>query len=262
MKNFVTVHAYAVIKSCLIFVNKKSISSQAWFLYKYTVCGGSFMFEVNNGVAKIDGVKGKYNEENVTNPSVRYGRNSVQNFYSYLEKPIAEDNNATPPILDLGLNPDAAENNIALMDRYTKENDAYLKSLPPLEYEYRYMPNIHKKGEIDKDALMGAAYEELGRRKEVDVKALDKTFALDKDYSTSPMDINKDGKIDIGEYGTSILAADMISNNGNINGTINNKGHNALQELTKKANAEAAATLYGSLYNGFNLGNAASKFEP
>ena len=36
------------------------------------------MFEVNNGVAKIDGIKGKYNEENVTNPSVRYGRNSVQ----------------------------------------------------------------------------------------------------------------------------------------------------------------------------------------
>ena len=44
-------------------------------------------------------------------------------------------------------------------------------------------------------------------------------------------------------------------------GTINNKGHNALQELTKKANAEAASMLYGSLYKGLNLGDSAKKFD-
>lgn len=219
------------------------------------------MFEVNNGVTKIDGVRGKYNEDTVTNPSVRYGRNAVQNFYSYLEQPIVADNNATPPVLDFSPNPDSADKNIAKMEKYTQENDAYLKSLPPLEYEYRYMPNIHSKGNIDTDALMGAAYEELGGRKEVSVKDLDQTFALNNEYSTNPMDINKDGKIDIGEYGSSILASDMISNNGNINGTINRQGHNAVQELTKKANAEAAAMLYGSLYKGFNLGEAAKNFN-
>ena len=219
------------------------------------------MFELNNGVAKIDGSRGKYAEDKVTNPSVRYGRNAVNNFYSYLEQPISKDNNPTPPILDFGLNPESADKNIEQMEKYTKENDAYLKSLPPLEYEYRYMPNIHKAGDIDKDALMGAAYEELGQRKEVSVKELDETFALSKDFSTNPMDVNKDGKIDIGEYGSSILAADMISNGGNIKGTINNKGHNALQELTKKANAEAASMLYGSLYKGLNLGDSAKKFD-
>ena len=220
------------------------------------------MFDVNNGVAKIDGIKGKYDDKTVTNPSVRYGRNSVQNFYSYLEEPLVKDNNATPPILDFSTNPEAQEKNIELMDKYTKENDAYLNALPPLEYEYRYMPNIHKAGDIDKDALLGAAYEELGQRKDVTVKELDNTFALNEDYSTNPMDINKDGKIDIGEYGSSILAADMISNNGNINGTINKQGHSALQELTKKSNARAAAQLYGSIYNQFNLGDATKKFNP
>ena len=220
------------------------------------------MFEVNNGVAKIDGAKGKYSEENVTNPSVRYGRNSIQNFYSYLEKPIISDNNATPPILDFNASSDKTDKNIEKMEKYVKENDIYLNSLPPLEYEYRYMPNIHKKGEINTNALLGAAYEELGERKEISVKELDETIAFDKNYSTKPMDVNNDGKIDIAEYSSSILAADMISNNGQINGTISRQGHSAIQELTKKSNAKAASTLYGSIYNHFNLGNSLNEFNP
>lgn len=226
------------------------------------MCGGQSMFEVNNGVTKIDGTRGKYTEEKVTNPSIRYGRNSVQNFYSYLEQPLIKDNHATPPILDFGTNPEVQDKNIELMEKYTKENDAYLNALPPLEYEYRYMPNIHKAGDIDKDALLGTAYEELGARKDVEVKELDQAFALNSDYSTKPMDLNNDGKIDIGEYGSSILAADIVSNNGEIKGTINKNGHNALQELNKKSNAEAATQLYSSIYNQFNLADATKKFNP
>ena len=219
------------------------------------------MFEVNKGVTKIDGVRGKYDENTVANPSVRYGRNSVQNFYSYLEQPIIKDNNPTPPILDFSTNPNAIDNNIKNMEKYVKENDAYLNALPPLEYEYRYMPNIHKAGEIDTDALLGAAYEELGGRKEVDVADLDKTFTVNNEYSTAPMDLNKDGKVDTGEYGASILAADLISNDGEIKGTINQKGHKASIEFTKKANAQAATELYSSLYNQYKLDDAAKRFN-
>ncbi len=220
------------------------------------------MFEVNNGIAKINGNNGKYTEDSITNPSVRYGRNSVQNFYTYIEQPIIKDNHATPPILDLGLSPDAAEKNIEKIEKYVKENDTYLKSLPPLEYEYRYMPNLRKPGEINNDALFGAAYEELGKRTEVSVKDLDTNLAKDDNYSAGSMDLNKDGVVDIGEYGASILTADMISNNGNINGTINRNGHNAVLELNKKANAQAASELYSAVYNQFDLGNAAKKFQP
>ncbi len=220
------------------------------------------MFEVNKGVVKIDGVNGKYNENTVTNPSVRYGRNSVQNLYSYYEQPIVNDNNATPPIMDFSTNPDAADKNAANMEKYVKENDIYLNSLPPLEYEYRYMPNIHKRGEVDKDALFGAAYEELGKRKEVGVKELDKYFAIDDDYSTKPIDVNNDGKVDVGEYGAAILASDMLSRDGEIDGSVDKTGHQAVMELTKKANAEAAAKLYSSLYNKYNLSEAVNKFNP
>ena len=53
------------------------------------------MFEVNNGVAKIDGSRGKYDggkyESKVSDPSVRYGRNAVENYYTYVEHPIVTD---------------------------------------------------------------------------------------------------------------------------------------------------------------------------
>ena len=42
------------------------------------------MFEVNNGTANINGAQGKYDEKTVTNPSVRYGRNVVDNYYSFI----------------------------------------------------------------------------------------------------------------------------------------------------------------------------------
>jgi len=216
------------------------------------------MFEVNNGVAKIDGAKGKYDGV-VSNPSERYGRNSVQNFYAYLEQPLKNDNNATPPILDFSPNPETTDKNIENMEKYVNENDKYLASLPPLEYEYRYMPNIHRKGEIDKDALLGSAYEQLGQRDEVSVEDMEKTFAPTEDYTYKPMDINKDGKIDKKEYSTSILAADLLSKPegtsiDGVDGTINNKGMNAIQELTKKANAQEASAVYTALYNQYNLG--------
>ena len=219
------------------------------------------MFETDKRVARIDGISGKYNVNNVQNSSVRYGRNSVQNFYSYLEKPLINDNNAMPPILDFSTNPEAADKNIEKMEKYLKENDAYLNALPPLEYEYRYMPNIHKTGDVNTDALLGAAYEELGRRKEVSVDELDKSFAINENFSTKPMDINNDGKIDIAEYGASILASDVLSN-GTIKGTVNNNGHNAVQELMKKANSQAATELYSSLYNQYQLGQVVKKFNP
>ena len=70
------------------------------------------MFEVNNSVAKINGISNKRDDKNVTNPSANYGKNAIQNYYSYLEQPLIKDNNATPPILDFSTNPNAQEKNI------------------------------------------------------------------------------------------------------------------------------------------------------
>lgn len=223
------------------------------------------MFEVNNGIAKIDGSQGKY-DSMVTNPSVKYGRNAVNNFMNYMEQPIRNDKMNPAPILDFGMSPTAPEENAEKIDKFLKENDEYLKSLPPLEFEYRYMPNVQR-GTIDKDALMGAAYEEMGRKQSVDLREIEGMYGPNSSLTTKPLDINNDGKIDVGEYGSTILAADMLSKSpepdmNNIDGTINNKGFDAVLEYTKKSNAEAASKLYSGIYNKFDLAGAQKNFNP
>ncbi len=210
------------------------------------------MFEVNNGTAKIDGSKGKYYGK-VTNPSVKYGRNAVENYYTYLEQPLVSDIVNPSPILP-------TEENV---NNFIKKNNEYLDALPPLEFEYRYMPQ----GKLDKKALLGAAYEELGGNKEVGVKELDAVFAPNSTFTSEALDINKDGKIDVAEYGTSILAADMLSksetpNFSNIDGTINKKGFDAVLAYAQKSKAAAAAALYSKIYNTYNLGEAQKEFKP
>ena len=209
------------------------------------------MFEVNNGVTKIDG-------KNNTTASEMYGRKAVDNFYSYAEKPITEDRFNTAPILDFGLNPNAQENNAKKIEGFLKENDDYLNALPPLKFEYRYMPNIVD-GKIDKEALLGAANEEMLRRPEMSVEEMDSNFAPSKDFTSKALDINGDGKITNAEYSTSILAADMLSKSDkpdpkNVDGIINEKGMNAVLAYSKKSNAAAAAALYSKIYNTYNLG--------
>ena len=176
------------------------------------------MFEVNNGVAQINGSRGKYDGK-VEDPSTRYGRNAVENYYTYAEHPIVADTMNTPPILS-GSDADADK-----LNNFLKENNEYLQALPPLEFEYRYMPQMPK-GQIDKKALLGAAYEEMGKVNEMSVEEMDNRFTPDDSFTSRALDINKDGKIDNGEYATSILAADMLSKSdtpdtANIDGTIN-----------------------------------------
>lgn len=222
-------------------------------------------FDVTGNVAKIDGSKGKY-DKTVTNPSVRYGRNAVENYYTYLEQPLIKDNVNSAPILDFGTDPNAADKNIDKLDKFLKENDEYLNALPPLEYEYRYMPNI-KNGQIDKLSVLGAAYEEMGGVKEMSVKEMDDRFAVDESMTSEALDVNKDGKIDIAEYGGSFLAADMLSksdtpNPDDVDGTISKRGFDAVMAYTQKAKAAEAAKLYENIYNKYNLAEAQNEFDP
>lgn len=217
------------------------------------------MFEVNNGVVNINGAQGKYggkyDDRKVADPSERYGRNAVENLYTYAEHPIVTDNMNLPPILGVNENINNAD---AKLNEFLKANDEYLKALPPLEFEYRYMPQMPK-GQIDKKAVLGAAFEEMGRVHEMSVEEMDYRFAPDDSFTSRALDINKDGKIDKGEYATSILAADMLSKSetpdtANIDGTINKKGFDAVLAYTQKSRAEAAAKLYSNIYNTYNLG--------
>ena len=223
------------------------------------------MLEMNNNITKIDGSKGKYDNK-VTNPSIRYGRNAVDNLYSYLEKPITNPDLNTAPILDFGLSENAFDNNVEKIDNFIKKNDKYLESLPPLEYEYRYMPNL-KKGQVDTQAALGAAYEEMGKVDSLSVEELDSRFAPNENFSSKALDINNDGKVDIAEYASNLVAADMLSKSdtpdfNNIDGTINKSGFDAVLAYTQKAKANAARALYSSIYDTYNLDNAKKEFKP
>ena len=193
-------------------------------------------------------------------PSVKYGSDSVKNAHMQMVKPLINDSHTPAPILSYSPTQDASEKNIEMLEKFVDSNDEYLKSLPPLEFEYRYMPNIGV-GKVDKSALLGAAYEEMGA-KELSVEDFENRYLIDEDSMTAkPLDINNDGKIHVSEYATNILATDLLSKGttdvSKIDGTINTKGLNAMMEYSKKSNAEAAVKLYSNLYNTYNLNTLA-----
>lgn len=212
---------------------------------------------------QLNGLSGRYDKK-VENDSVRYGRNAVDNHIAHVMSPIVNDNMAVPPILDFSAKPEAQDLNIKLLEKYADKNDAYLKSLPPIQYEYRYMPNLNV-GKIDKKAVLAAAYEEMGQVKEMPVKDFEQRFLIDETYTAEPLDINKDGKIDIAEYGSNIIATDLLSKGVTdpmkADGVINSKGMNAILAYTKKSNADAAAKLYANVYNTHNLGSELNEFS-
>lgn len=193
---------------------------------------------------QINGSTGKFDN---------YGKNAVENHLQYMEAPLVNDKQTPAPILDFSPTEEAAEKNIASVEKFANENDAYLKSLPPLEYEYRYMPQ----GNFDKAAVLGAAEQEMGA-KELSVKEFENRYLIDDSMTAEPLDINKDGKIDNSEYAANIVAADLLSKDTTdptkADGVITPKGLNAVLEYSKKSNAAAAANLYASIYKAYNLG--------
>lgn len=205
---------------------------------------------------QVNGQTGRY-DTIIQDESIRYGRNAVDNNIKQMQAPIINDNFVAPPTFDFSPTSEASEKNLKALEKYLDQNDVYLNSLPPLEYEYRYMPNFTN-GNIDKKAVLAAAYEEMGEVRELTVKEFENKFLIDPSQTAEPLDVNKDGKIDIAEYGANIIATDLLSKGTTdpmkVDGTINSKGYSAILEYTKKSNAAAAAKLYSNIYHTYQLG--------
>lgn len=206
---------------------------------------------------EVNGLKGKY-DGLLSDSSVTYGRNAVENNLQYMEAPLRNDIYNPAPILDFSATESADVRNAKALQKFADKNDAYLNSLPPLEFEYRYAPLVFDQP-LDRKAVLGAAYEEMGA-KELSVEEFENRYLIDDTYTAKPLDINKDGKIDIAEYGANIIATDVLSKGTTdvtkADGVINAKGLNAVLAYTKKSNAEAAAKLYAEVYNRYQLGSA------
>ena len=203
---------------------------------------------------EINGTNGYYDGK-ISNDSERYGKNSVVNHKDFVTAPLRSAITGEAPMLNFMPTEEAQNENIDKLGSFVKENDEYLKSLPPLQYEYRYMPNIAN-GKIDKDALFGAAREEMGVDS-ISVEDFEKNYLPDENYTVKALDINNDGKIDVPEYSASMLAADMLSKDvpdvSKIDGSINSKGMDAVMEYAKKSNAEAATKLYSQIHSTYSL---------
>ena len=80
------------------------------------------------------------------------------------------------------------------------------------------------------------------------------------------LDINKDSNIDIGEYATSTLVADMLSSDNtklkkeNITGTINNQGENSSLAYINSKNKAVASAEFKAIYDDFKLDEATKDF--
>ncbi|MBQ3642350.1 hypothetical protein II906_10580 [bacterium] len=228
------------------------------------------MFQNINSITYINGQQGIYDSK-VKNNSVRYARNAINNYqqaYSIdtFEKYNQEAQEAHSKIQEIK----AKSKSIEAVQEYIDAMDKLLNCTPEAEFNLRYAQN--KKGEADKMAVMGAAYEELGKRTTVSVDELTKTLQeaindeFKSDYSADSLDLNQDGQVDLAEYGASILAEDMLSTDPtqlkseNITGVITNEGQNSLLSLAAVNNYAYAQNAYKAICSNFKLDEAQSTF--
>lgn len=227
------------------------------------------VYSIQNNAAYINGANGIYDGK-IADNSVRYGRNAAANHFEYLKnipgkKPAKTDTfECTNKNCGNLLKNKLCEVNA---EKVIKETDEYLNSLPPLDFEYRYMPEGANGKNIDKMALLGSAYEEMGRKLSIPVQELnEKMKSAYKEADTKALDINSDGKIDVAEYSISNLTSDMLSKSDtldakNITGTVNKDGmYKNLAYVNPKNYAEANKN-FTDIYNAYNLGETQKAFE-
>ena len=219
----------------------------------------------NGRQAYITGNQGQYDGV-VKNPKVRYARNAIRNFHDYASYRMPKTE--YPNLDDLSkLSDDQFEQKMAQLDEALQASDKVLKEIPPLDYTVKYLPGKTTYDNLDIVALIGAAYEDMGKKSSLGTfvltSKLQKTFASEN-ISADVLDLNKDGKIDTGEYATSILAADMLSKGGlevkTIDGKITSKGHLELLSLFNKKNDRFASSVFNFLHGFYDLDSAKDSF--
>lgn len=223
-------------------------------------------YTISQGTAVINGKNGINSDKD---ESIRYGKNAAANYKSYVEsyttKPL------DPKDYDLSrltqLDNDQFEKRLNRTSQAIDEDMS--ASLTPINFNYKYLPEEKVDPQnINKMALLGAAFEALGKRMSVPVDELTATMqkAGKTDISAETLDINNDKQVDVGEYASSILLQDMLSSDSenidanNIKGVINNSGMNKSLAYVNKKNINKAVELIKNIYKTFGLVDAYKEF--
>lgn len=221
-------------------------------------------FSVQNNIAIMNGNNGIYDNK-IQNPSVKYGRNAASNNFEYLKK-LKGSMSTMPPQMQSTTGGNLLKSHITELktDQLVKYNNEFLASLPQLDFEYQYMPE----GKLDKMALLGAAFEEMGKKLTMGVEELtQKLKPAIPTASAKALDINNDNQIDVTEYAASILSADMLSKNPNmldaknITGKINKQGLYNNIAYVMPQNEAIAKEEFRKIYQTFDLNSAGREFQ-
>ena len=219
--------------------------------------------------AYVTGDKGKYDGV-VQNPAVRYSRNAIENFIKYKEQVVSQKapTMTLPNLRNLDkLSDEEFDKTIAELDAAIQKSHDAIVAMAPLDYTLKYLPGTVNPENIDTAALLGAAYEEMGKNTSIETsvltRQLQRTFNTDN-ISAEPLDLDSNGKIDIAEYASSILVTDMLSDGSldkkDIDGKINNKGHQKLLGFFDKYNNPEAQKVLRDLHISFSLDKAKEEF--
>lgn len=219
----------------------------------------------NGRQAYITGNNGVYNGK-IKNPNVRYARNAINNLHQYASYRMPQIE--YPDLENISkISDEQFDEKMEQLGFSLYMTDKAIKSIPPLDYTVKYLSGKTNHDNLDRVALIGAAYEDMERNSSLPTAALSgrlrMTFLSDN-ISADVLDLNKDGEIDTGEYASSILAADMLSKDSldisAINGKITQKGHLNLLSFFNKKNEPLASKVFNFLHGFFNLDEAKDEF--
>ncbi len=132
---------------------------------------------------------------------------------------------------------------------------------------------------IDKQALLGHSYEEMGRKPAITLEEADAPFKneafsdIGTNLTAKAFDVNDDGEIDISEMAVSTVVADVLSKDDSLlplnlkvvdlkkaDGTYTNDGENKMMAFCNEENLETASIIAKDIHSKLKLDKAQNKF--
>lgn len=237
-------------------------------------------YEIANNTAYIDGSKGPYSGKL---KSAKYGANAMRNYNAYIKDFQVDTTSPNPDTFTKG----ASVKSIRNMEKEAKKLEG--EHLPPVNFVLRYAPQMGKikaffsrmftGAVIDKQALLGHSYEEMGKKASISVEEADAPFReeafsdINENLTSKAFDVNDDGKIDVSEMAVSTVIADVLSKDESeippelqildlkkADGSYTNDGENKMLAFCKEENLETASAVVKDVHSKLKLNKAQDKF--
>lgn len=211
-------------------------------------------FKTIYNTSYINGSTGPYDNK-VNDANAKYGRNAQANYYSYLN--------------ELGA---------GTSDILIGQNSKPANEKASANFSLKYLPEEKVSAEnLNKLALLGAAFEDLGKKISLPVEMMTKKMqqVFGQNASAAAFDTNNDGQIDIAENAAAILVKDMADKQSkdeilktgkidlkaaDIDGNISQKGEVNFDALISSAKTDITKQTLSQVQQTFKLDEAKNIF--